>query len=145
MEFRDLSSSLPSSNASQIPEAQLSYLGDNSISPSKDGGSESARPPLGPAGIILQCPLAPLSLGPGVELSLFLVCQLLIRLSLPPMWVSCSPIMGTLGGTGPHPKPRLPATSPIPSGSLGQNCAQAGGAGPRLLQLLQPSLSLSVG
>lgn len=38
-----------------------------------------------------------------------------------------------------------PAALPTPSGSLGQICAQTGGAGPRALQFLQPFLPLSVG
>lgn len=38
-----------------------------------------------------------------------------------------------------------PAALPTPSGTLGQICAQPDGAGPRVLQFLQPFLPLSVG
>lgn len=38
-----------------------------------------------------------------------------------------------------------PAALPTPSGSLGQICAQTGGAGPWVLQFLQAFLPLSVG
>lgn len=75
--------------------------------------------------------------------SQFLVCQMLsVRLSLLPKWVSCS-LMGTLGGTGPGPKPRLlPYQLPLAPGT--DLCPDWWG-GARVLQSLQPFLPLSVG
>lgn len=76
--------------------------------------------------------------------SQFPVCQMLNHPSV------LTPQVGLLlphGDTRRHwASPQAPpAALPTPSGSLGQICAQTGGAGPRVLQFLQPSLPLSVG
>lgn len=111
---------LPLPQHPRIPEAWLSYLGDRAADPSKDGLHRAGLPP-SPARVNLHFPLWVQPCSP------------------PPDPVPASsvptPHVGLLllsWGHGRHwAEPQAPpASSPTPCGSLGQSCAQMGGAGP---------------
>lgn len=122
----------PSPSAPRIPKAWLSYLGDGSAGPSKDGVAKRTRPRPGPAGVNLHPPWTRWARPPPLSCGSSAVPTPHVGLLLP-----CPGDAGRALGLAPSPACHLTHSLWLPGAEL----RPGGWGGARQPQPLQPGSS----